>query len=83
MEALRASTLLGARYLGLDHRIGSLEPGKLADLFVVDGNPLEDLRTTTEVAFVMKHGFLWDGEMNAVWPEEAARPPLRGVDDAP
>ena len=42
LEALRCATLNGARYLGLDKDIGSLEPGKLADLVVLDANPLDE-----------------------------------------
>ena len=43
-EALRAATLDGAWYLGMDGDVGSLEPGKLADVAILDENPLEDLR---------------------------------------
>lgn len=59
-EALRSATLHGAKYLGLDGDIGSLEEGKLADLFVVDGNPLEDIRQTENVSMVMVNGRLFD-----------------------
>ena len=55
-DALRAATLEGARYIGIDGDVGSLEPGKLADVLVVRGNPLEDLRATAEVAWVLKNG---------------------------
>jgi len=44
MEAIQVSTLNAARLLRLDHMIGSLEPGKLADFVVIDGNPLEDIK---------------------------------------
>jgi imidazolonepropionase-like amidohydrolase len=60
LEALRAGTLNGARYLGLDADIGSLEPGKLADLAVLDANPLENLRDSEKVAWVMVNGRLYD-----------------------
>jgi imidazolonepropionase-like amidohydrolase len=43
VEAIRAATSSASTLLGLDHKIGSVEPGKLADLIVVDGNPLEDI----------------------------------------
>jgi imidazolonepropionase-like amidohydrolase/Tol biopolymer transport system component len=59
-EALRAATLDGARYLGLDREIGSLEPGKLADLIVLDANPLEDIRNTESVRWVIANGRVYD-----------------------
>lgn len=77
LEALRAATLAGARYLGLGNDLGSLEPGKLADLVVVDGNPLEDLRHSERVSMVMKNGFLYDEDLNEVWPGSRRGPPLR------
>jgi imidazolonepropionase-like amidohydrolase len=60
LEALRAATLEGARYLGLDEELGSIEVGKLADLVVLNGNPLEDIRKTEEVSQVMMNGRLFD-----------------------
>jgi imidazolonepropionase-like amidohydrolase/Tol biopolymer transport system component len=62
MEALRAATIAGARYLGLDGDIGSLEKGKLADLIVLDRNPLESIRNTEAIAMVMMNGRLYDGK---------------------
>jgi len=59
-EALRSATLHGAQYIGMEKDIGSLETGKLADLVVIDGNPLEDLRQTEDVALVMVNGRLFD-----------------------
>ena len=50
MEALRTGTINPARALGLDKDLGSLEPGKLADLVVLDANPLEDIRNTDNVS---------------------------------
>jgi imidazolonepropionase-like amidohydrolase len=55
-EALRAATLNGARLLGVDRLYGSIEPGKIADLVVIDGDPLADIRNTRRVAYIIKGG---------------------------
>ncbi len=59
MEALRAATLHGATYLGLDKQIGSVEVGKLADLVVLDADPREDIHNTVKIGFVVKNGEVW------------------------
>ena len=61
IEVLRAATINGAKYLGLDDEIGSLEKGKLADLVVLDKNPLENIRNTESISMVMLNGRLYDG----------------------
>jgi imidazolonepropionase-like amidohydrolase len=61
MEALRAATVDGARYLGLDGDIGSLDKGKLADLVVLDRNPLENIRNSESIHMVMLNGRLYEG----------------------
>lgn len=58
--ALRIGTINGAHALGLSDRLGTLEAGKLADLFVVQGNPLEDIRNTRNVRLVVKAGVAYD-----------------------
>lgn len=56
MEVLVAATLEGARYLRIDDRLGSVEPGKLADLVLIEGDPLADIRAMRRVNRVMLNG---------------------------
>ncbi len=56
MDAIKSATIEGARLLGMDDRLGTVEAGKLADLVAVEGDPLADIRQMTRVAFVMKGG---------------------------
>ena len=73
MGALRVATAHGARFLGAEGDLGSLEAGKLADLLVLNANPLDDIRNTTDIRYVMQGGILWEGDtLDEVWPE--ARP---------
>jgi imidazolonepropionase-like amidohydrolase/Tol biopolymer transport system component len=60
LEAIRCATINGARALGLDREIGSIEEGKLADLVVMDRNPLENIRNSESIAMVMVNGRLYD-----------------------
>ncbi len=71
LEALRSATLRGAQYLGMDKDIGSLEPGKLADLVILSANPLEDIRNTTSIEEVVQNGRVYDGK---TMDEAGARP---------
>ena len=61
-EALRTATALPAELLGAGADLGTLEPGKLADLVFVRGNPLEDIRATRNVQRVMRNGQLYTVE---------------------
>jgi Tol biopolymer transport system component/imidazolonepropionase-like amidohydrolase len=71
MEALRTATWSGAEALGFGKDLGSLESGKLADLVVIDGDPLADIRQSQKVALTMKGGVLYDAStMDEVWPEK-------------
>ena len=58
--ALRIGTINGARALGMADRLGTIESGKLADLFIIRGNPLADIRNTRNVRWVIRGGTLYD-----------------------
>jgi len=61
MASLNAGTLNAAKLLGWDARVGSLAPGKLADIVAVPGDPLTDIHVTERVGFVMKGGVIYKG----------------------
>ena len=89
---LKAATINGARALGVEDKLGSVESGKLADLVVVTGNPLDDIKAAREVKFVIRDGVVHDpdsllrsaeGKIGPAGPEDHASweieiKPLRG-----
>lgn len=77
LEAIRSATLNPARYLGLDRDIGSLEVGKLADLVIIGGDVLKDIRQSDRVTQVMVNGRLFDtSTMNEVVSRDRPRKPF-------
>lgn len=76
-ESLRAATIGSAEVIGRMQDIGSLEPGKFADLVILDADPLRDIRHTQSIRWVMKNGRLYEAAtLNEVWPRERALPRL-------
>ncbi|WP_343345752.1 amidohydrolase family protein [Sphingomicrobium sp. XHP0239] len=65
-DALRTATMYPALTMGLSQDLGSIEPGKLADLVVLDANPLENIRNTATVNMVMQDGKLYDSNLRIV-----------------
>lgn len=77
LEALRTATMDPAHYIGMDHAIGSLKAGKLADLIVIDGDPLKNIRVTDNVVYTMINGRLYDANtMDEVGNRERRRQPF-------
>lgn len=71
MGALEVASVHGAHFLGVSKDLGSITPGKLGDLMVLDANPLENIRNTAKIAYVMKAGRLWEAStLDEVWPEK-------------
>lgn len=75
MDALRAATIHSADAIGLDNDLGSLEVGKLADLQILDSNPLDDIKNSIDISHVMKNGRLYNAStLDEVWPRQKVLP---------
>ncbi|MDE2754511.1 MAG: amidohydrolase family protein, partial [Gemmatimonadota bacterium] len=84
LDALRMATILGAEAIGLDEDLGTIETGKLADLVILDANPLDDIRNTNRIAMVMMNGRLFDAETLAEqYPGDREIGPMWWWDDEP
>ena len=82
VDVLKAATINGARALGVSDRLGSIETGKWADLYVALGNPLERIDDSHNVRMVMKSGVIYDpakslksveGKIGPTGPGDAAQ----------
>jgi len=82
MEALEVASLGGAYMAGLEDDLGSLEVGKLADLLVLNSNPLDDIRNTIDLMYVMKGGTVYDAAtLDEVWPDATPYGPIPWIDE--
>jgi cytosine/adenosine deaminase-related metal-dependent hydrolase len=69
MTALEIASMHGATFLGMEDDLGSITVGKLGDLMVLNANPLDDIRNTTNIQYVMKAGTLYDANsLDEIWP---------------
>jgi hypothetical protein len=77
LETLQCGTINGAKYLGLDRDLGSIEPGKLADVIVMEKNPLENIRNSDSVRYTILNGRVYDTmTMNEIGPRKVERRPF-------
>jgi imidazolonepropionase-like amidohydrolase/Tol biopolymer transport system component len=73
-RALRVATINGAEYLGMDSDLGSIETGKLADIAVLDKNPLESIENSDSVSLTVINGVVYDANsMDQLWPRQVER----------
>ena len=75
-EALTAATRHGAEIIGVAQDIGTVQAGKLADLVVLNSDPMDNIRNTADLALVVKGGEVFEADtLNQIWPEQKPLPP--------
>jgi imidazolonepropionase-like amidohydrolase len=72
MEAIQAATLVPARVMGLEKEVGTVEAGKRADIIVIDGDPLADIRNTRNVEFTIAKGKMYNS--SELWRSVGFKP---------
>ncbi len=83
-DVLRAATIVGAEAIGMGQDLGSLEAGKMADIIVLDKNPLTDIRNTNTLSMVMKNGRLYDANtLDELYPRQKKMPVQQWMVGAP
>jgi imidazolonepropionase-like amidohydrolase len=84
MEALHAGTIGSAAAIGRAGEFGSLEPGKFADLVILEADPSLDIHNSKAIAQVMKNGRLYDAHtLDEIWPRQRAFPRQWFEDERP
>lgn len=83
-DALRVATIIGAEAIGLDQDLGTVEVGKIADLVILNTNPLDNIRNSKDIAMVVFNGRVYEAAtLNEIHPEEKVMPKLWWQDVGP
>ncbi|WP_396589772.1 amidohydrolase family protein [Allomuricauda sp. R78024] len=72
LEALRAATIIPATYSNVENELGSINKGKIADLLILEGNPLDDINNTTSISSVILNGVHYDKERLETYKDNTA-----------
>lgn len=81
-QTLYCATMNGAESIGLEKQVGSLEPGKLADLLVLNSNPIDDIHNSRDLLYVIKNGNVYLADtLNEIWPQKRTFKPFYWIKD--